>query len=289
MPDGELRYPLIIQNVDHQIDEKTHALEIAPTNKPPQLTLEVFRSFQNLKSGGLNDRFTNDLEKSEETLSPFDKTTLQPFLQFATSTIGPGAEYWPESDVRAPKSTALPSMVEHARVTDTWVLFTRDRNTDFIVEDLEKLKKEVAEEELSPVAELIFSDPSDEIVQVEQYEYRGISNSGREFTDKARDLHFPKAFNDKQVSIINRLQQSDSCVVQGPTGTGKTHTIANIICHYLAEGKRVLVTSQERLPQPVFHWRREKPAAMDSISHDNGSLVRRPSTDSGRKNPPAVR
>jgi len=33
-------------------------------------------------------------------------------------------------------------------------------------------------------------------------------------------------------------------VVQGPPGTGKTHTIANIICHYLATGKRVLVTSK---------------------------------------------
>jgi hypothetical protein len=34
-------------------------------------------------------------------------------------------------------------------------------------------------------------------------------------------------------------------VVQGPPGTGKTHTIANVICHYLAEGKRVLVTSMK--------------------------------------------
>jgi len=33
-------------------------------------------------------------------------------------------------------------------------------------------------------------------------------------------------------------------VVQGPPGTGKTHTIANIICNYLATGRRVLVTSK---------------------------------------------
>jgi KaiC/GvpD/RAD55 family RecA-like ATPase len=48
--------------------------------------------------------------------------------------------------------------------------------------------------------------------------------------------------------------------VQGPPGTGKTHTIANIICHYLALGKRVLVTSrgdpalsvlQEKIPDEV--------------------------------------
>ena len=31
--------------------------------------------------------------------------------------------------------------------------------------------------------------------------------------------------------------------MQGPPGTGKTHTIANIVCHYMATGRRVLVTS----------------------------------------------
>ena len=42
------------------------------------------------------------------------------------------------------------------------------------------------------------------------------------------------------------LERSDvqGVVVQGPPGTGKTHTIANIICHYLATGRRVLVTSK---------------------------------------------
>lgn len=47
--------------------------------------------------------------------------------------------------------------------------------------------------------------------------------------------------------------------VQGPPGTGKTHTIANIICHYLANGKKILVTSkgekalemQEKVPEEV--------------------------------------
>ena len=82
------------------------------------------------------------------------------------------------------------------------------------------------------------------------------STSGK----KARDLYFPKAFNDEQVRIIQLLDDSDGVVVQGPPGTGKTHTIANVICHYLAEGKRVLVTSmkdpalavlQEQLPEEI--------------------------------------
>jgi len=45
---------------------------------------------------------------------------------------------------------------------------------------------------------------------------------------------------------VECLESSDvqGVVVQGPPGTGKTHTIANIICHYLATGRRVLVTSK---------------------------------------------
>ncbi len=34
-------------------------------------------------------------------------------------------------------------------------------------------------------------------------------------------------------------------VVQGPPGTGKSLTIANLACHLVASGKRVLVTSQK--------------------------------------------
>ncbi|OZA12492.1 MAG: hypothetical protein B7X94_03785, partial [Hydrogenophilales bacterium 17-62-8] len=45
--------------------------------------------------------------------------------------------------------------------------------------------------------------------------------------------------------IVQRLEAHDGVVVQGPPGTGKTHTIANVICHYLASGKRVLVTSMK--------------------------------------------
>lgn len=68
------------------------------------------------------------------------------------------------------------------------------------------------------------------------------------------------AFNDEQVRIVQLLDVSNGVVVQGPPGTGKTHTIANVICHYLANGKRVLVTSmkdpalavlQEKLPADI--------------------------------------
>jgi len=42
------------------------------------------------------------------------------------------------------------------------------------------------------------------------------------------------------------LYSHRAVVVQGPPGTGKTHTIANLLGHFLAEGKNVLITSQTK-------------------------------------------
>ncbi|MHC1679203.1 MAG: AAA domain-containing protein [Candidatus Cryosericum sp.] len=55
---------------------------------------------------------------------------------------------------------------------------------------------------------------------------------------------FPLPSNAEQRAILERLTTADGLVVQGPPGTGKSHTIANLVCHLLAQGKRVLVTSQ---------------------------------------------
>lgn len=56
--------------------------------------------------------------------------------------------------------------------------------------------------------------------------------------------YFPLPANSHQREIIERLSRRRGVLVQGPPGTGKSHTIANLICHLLAEGKRVLVTSE---------------------------------------------
>jgi hypothetical protein len=118
------------------------------------------------------------------------------------------------------------------------------------LQDLEQLKKQAeGAESYPPAVAAVVTDPDTTNPVVELPCFRGVSalcdaehsTSGK----KARDLYFPKPFNDEQVRIVQLLDIADGVVVQGPPGTGKTHTIANVICHYLAEGKRVLVTSME--------------------------------------------
>ena len=77
---------------------------------------------------------------------------------------------------------------------------------------------------------------------------------------KSEELLFPLHFNDEQKEIVQRLAIQSGVVVQGPPGTGKSHTIANLVCHLLATGHRVLVTShapralrilKDKIPQAI--------------------------------------
>ena len=90
----------------------------------------------------------------------------------------------------------------------------------------------------------LVTPPSDEPIHHEAITYRGLSSRGSGGGATPEELFFPLPYNDEQVTIVQRLEQSPGVTVQGPPGTGKTHTIANIICHYLATGRRVLVTSR---------------------------------------------
>jgi len=58
------------------------------------------------------------------------------------------------------------------------------------------------------------------------------------------ELYFPLPSNREQRRIAERVDERRGVLVQGPPGTGKSHTIANLIAHFLARGKRVLVTSE---------------------------------------------
>ena len=56
-------------------------------------------------------------------------------------------------------------------------------------------------------------------------------------------IYFPDKYNDEQIAIVEQARRNNKVLVQGPPGTGKSHTIANLICHLLAHGNKVLVTA----------------------------------------------
>ena len=74
------------------------------------------------------------------------------------------------------------------------------------------------------------------------------------------EILLTKPANSDQLAIAREIMRNNVVLVQGPPGTGKTHTIANLLGHFLAQGKRVLVTShtqkaltvlKEKLPEEI--------------------------------------
>lgn len=81
--------------------------------------------------------------------------------------------------------------------------------------------------------------------------------------NESREVYFPLAANNEQKMIIERLESQTGVLVQGPPGTGKSQTIANLICHLLANGKKILITSQKT---PALRVLKEKlPASVADL------------------------
>lgn len=248
-----IRYPVITQLCDLTLNEKSFALEIRPRQVDPRIELDCYAALENPGVHPLDAFWRNWLESTAQRPLPFDNTSFDGVLAAAVGHLDAAGMY------SKPETRVVPAPTDKLCVTDTWVLFARRRSEHIFLQDIERLKKTLDETETVPNALSSFVTPgSSEVTQVTPPTFRGLSSSAT--GSDVKELYFPLPYNAEQVAIAELLETSDGVVVQGPPGTGKTHTIANIICHYLAQGKRVLVTSngesalsvvQEKLPESI--------------------------------------
>lgn len=245
-----LRYPLLTIPLDIELDPVSHVIALVPraegrigieADQPDALGLsqvDSWRRYAKSVIDGLED----------DPLSPFVRTTYDSILQNAAALFDPKATYAAGSgDSRMP----VPSAGSDLQITDAFGFLQRERRATQLMADLlafrDRLLQGGGKVAIPAAIAALFTDPSHDMVEEEFPTFRGINSiPGATSSDgSGTDLFFPKPFNAEQVQIAQRLAVRSGVVVQGPPGTGKTHTIANIISHYLATGRRVLVTSQK--------------------------------------------
>lgn len=134
-------------------------------------------------------------------------------------------------------------------------IIVRKKNIKLWIEDLESIinscEKETLSDNILNLFGIDFSD-EDEVKRL-------LEDSTYENT-KDEEVLFPLPSNEEQFKIVDKVKSSNVVLVQGPPGTGKSHTITNLISHYISQGKKVVVTSEkykalevlrEKLPQSI--------------------------------------
>ena len=271
--DGKrIRYPLVSRLVEIDPISTDLALRVRPREVSPVLETDIYVVLDNPGLPAFEKAARAILENPDADVTPFDEASYEQLLSGAAGTLDRQARYWPrEPDFEA---GILPPPSDALTITNSWVVFARRKGTNFLIEDIRRLRAAV---EAGPVPEgapkILVEDPVGAVPERQPRIWRGLSStdvlgswsgSSPEDIDNTKrppgELYFAKPFNAEQIQIVERLEHASGVVVQGPPGTGKSHTIANIICHYLAEGKRVLVTSKgesalavlrDHLPPPV--------------------------------------
>ncbi len=254
-----LEYPLLTQAMEIGLDERTLEIYLRPRDEAKTRYEGTFFAECNVAGAVAVERqiqqFLDGLEGG--LVNPFDPGSYSPPLKAAAAQLdsrgayvetGAGAHEWP-----------VPG--QHLQVSTDWVLLARPKAAHFLIQDLERLKRSLEDGCAIPDGPAAFvRNPGDDPEVHKPVRLRGLSSRDPGAGSELQELYFPLPYNEEQLTIVRRLETSEGVTVQGPPGTGKTYTIANIICHYLATGRRVLVTSkgepalkvlQEKIPEEV--------------------------------------
>jgi len=124
----------------------------------------------------------------------------------------------------------------HAVVSSDWCVYLRRRQADYLgfLEMQRQIIRENPEAIPLPIASLVVDEPS-----------RLAGEGGQWGETEDVELLLPLPANEEQHAILRKASKRAGVTAQGPPGTGKTHTIANLISHYVAHGQRVLVVAEK--------------------------------------------
>lgn len=221
--EAPVHHPLFVIPVELDYDGRRAEIVVAPSG-PVQLVVDPVADLD-----GLSDRATLTAMRSSPT-----GVTDTPWSSDATDDV---KRVLRAIDHDGTIGTRRQSAGAQALVYEGWHLFVRRRPTDYrgFLEALRLQFGDPDAEIPAPLAAVVVDEPS---------KLRADSGAGWHGPGGTEFL-LPKPANEEQMRILERAVESNGVTAQGPPGTGKSHTIANLVSHFVAAGKRVLVTAQK--------------------------------------------
>ena len=224
VPNEDIYYPILLKKVNFSIDTEKNIISITDASDNDFITQELYLNFlAEVENINLDKVFYLEDKIVENNIHPISKNdTIKDFFREFIHNLNPRAQFIEDLDKKNKESV----------ITIEWkpILFIRKKD-DGKVEAINNIIKDI--ENGGEIPEYL-----SELV--------GVIGSDKRAVEPIPDILFTKETNNEQIEIIKSLYSHRAVVVQGPPGTGKTHTIANLLGHFLAEGKNVLITSQTK-------------------------------------------
>jgi len=226
--------------------------------------LDLFAQFESSDIIEAERKVSEFIKEKNISDNPFDKQIAEA-IQIFSDRLRPDSQFKPELN----KSKEIPV---RPTVFMAPALILRKRNSRSFTTLYEKI-----------ISDISVSDDDIDIPSIN--EIIGYLQESEDFSEDSIEenslfsnndtIYFPKKYNEEQIEIIQKANKNNKVLVQGPPGTGKSHTIANLICHLLANGKKVLVTAftkralevlQKQLPDDFQNL------AVNLLSSDSDSI-----------------
>jgi len=224
-----VRRHVIAADAQLEFESDAGRFTVGPRADGPRLRVELdMLELEFQPAGGENAASAGLVAAADD---PWDRSHVEPVLKGLVHSIDASGEYLDSIDATTTPSNK--AVVEYAPA-----LILRKRSARGLTQALNVIKELVESGEKIPDG---FADLAEILSPDEAESGSGGDESPEEFDG---EIYFPKPSNDEQRKIVHKLKRSRGVLVQGPPGTGKSHTIANLICHLLATGQRVLITAK---------------------------------------------
>lgn len=233
-----IRHPLLLKRARLSLDPVGNTLALHDTDEPAQVYMPMFSAMEDV-----NSDVVRPLEKKaeEENIHPWDHCEGANLLKSTAHQLHASGRYLDDG--------------EEAARTDERILVRWEpcvvlrRRPDGTIKALESILGDLDEGAEVPAS--MRSILGDFKQDGRERDEDGVSDSGaaeawaepKQAPLEDEEILLPKLANREQMQIVHQIERTPTVLVQGPPGTGKTHTIANLLGHFLAKGQTVLVTS----------------------------------------------
>lgn len=239
-----VRWPLLVQPLVIELGSSRRNLPVIEVRRngdeDPRLLAEILAPFAedgvDLKAAS---RFEEWLEDAGADANLAGDESLSEALEKFSASLHPDCRFVPAGEELPEGSGEKPAFTLEASP----VILIQPRPSG-VRSAIRSIRKDIAEHRDVPahlmeiVCPDVFPTLASGLTPTLSLEAKLAATAGED-----PDVLLAKPANPEQLAIAHEVEHNNVVLVQGPPGTGKTHTIANLLGHFLSQGKRVLVTS----------------------------------------------